>query len=1412
MERQQPPYTYTRLDKSECNIRLLHLLPSNTACPEPGHDAHVDSTGEIQCTFSLASLDDPPPYEALSYVWGGSINTASITLHDHYFPVTHNLKTALDHLRLEEKERILWIDALCINQSDEEERSFQVSVMHFIYSRAAKAVIFLGPAWDGSDATMDLLKLVADRTDLHFYSSSEQSIHAHGFDIKSELVRESLSKFFDVPWWTRVWTVQEFVLAPRAEFLVGCGTLDSDVLRRFMEQWQSHMDCCMMYTGLNSTSPLICGLQKLFRLIQVTDALQIGKIGFLEIVSMFRPRKCWKPVDKLYGMLGMAHDSLRTSLISVDYSRSPKEVFKDYVVKTIRLSESLDCLSFVYGARDQTLGLQSFVPNFTASINEFENDSYNQRIGGNYFLFNAARDSKPVLLNVEQLELTTAAITFDSVFNINHTAIELKEVPIKAWGMFNAHQTLASPYASRLGAFWRTFCGGVSAQAMSFTGIWCKPAEPADIGAFEKWLAAVGNDYAASNDSEVNRFHRAYDSVTLGRRFAITSKGYIGWVPAESKNGDVVMILPGGRVPYVLRRASEPISTHGGAGNNSGTERYKFLGDAYIQGIMNGEAYDGTKQKTITLTLVIHYEHDIAQFASETNMHYTSQLKARNIRLLRIELDTYQAPIRCHLSEASLDNLPEYEALSYAWGDLSKTEKIECDGQIHHVTINAARAMRRIRLGIPPPETSEEMTYDTECEGPQVNTSLSSKKQIYRPRFMWIDAICIDQGSNLEKNHQVQLMREIYSKAKRVIVWLGDSKASSKRMSKLTTMAKFVAQRCTVEDLITLRFKTSPLPSVQSAMGYQTFKDMWRDLSAAFLSDWYNRVWCVQEIALARDSILLYRNAYTRSEDAAKLYSCVFYQTEMGDGPSVWLQIDRESEDFERLLASTQRLRAAVLHKERNNLGSLLHSSRLLVAGDPRDKFYGLLGLFERVVVDVDYNKSVYEVYKDSVIQIATFDFGVLAFVYHGEEYIRHESSASWIPDWQSLEQPPLLTRAALRASSWDLPTLDIALARAGCLQLKGILCDTVTVATKPLRWKGQPVESTMRQLQNVIFDFLNTGLQDPRLLTLLPWAKTFTGGGFNEPELRRLSSREHDEQLLLGFASLMHSADSEGQELGKTVTMCKLQILKATRTRKAFLTSKTWLGLGPGCMKPGDVVVVFHGVVSPYVLRPVENRGGYYYLMGECYVENLADEEAYRMLEEGRRFNPERNLSGRPDQGLYENHPWINFKPIKLMQADGFDQLKQSPGREDDGDPFPGFTDNRWKNTYPPSTHCLDVVNDDSKHRRHVLPAHDVPRSAPHARRQADADPASYEPHREGAVLDYRSVGVLTMGLCISRRLGVWIASGRADGGDEQITESGFRWIPSVQFLPRLQFGGTLDVSQAGARGDNCLRAPSQR
>ena len=183
------------LDPRRKEIRHLILQP-------------VSAGTEIRCSTETVSLLEQPEYEALSYVWGDMSVQREIIFDGMPFPVTENLAIALHHLRLPDKPRRVWVDALCINQSNAKERNEQVTLMGEIYTMAKPVLIWLGEASEGSDEAFASMSTITKETEV------EEEISQKMFAFYMRLVERE--------WFTRLWTVQELALASQ-DPLVGCG-------------------------------------------------------------------------------------------------------------------------------------------------------------------------------------------------------------------------------------------------------------------------------------------------------------------------------------------------------------------------------------------------------------------------------------------------------------------------------------------------------------------------------------------------------------------------------------------------------------------------------------------------------------------------------------------------------------------------------------------------------------------------------------------------------------------------------------------------------------------------------------------------------------------------------------------------------------------------------------------------------------------------------------------------------------------------------------------------------------------------------------------------------------------------------------------------------------------------------------
>jgi hypothetical protein len=180
-------YRYSPLPLGPGSIRLLRLMPNE------------DETANIQCELFNYSLQESDkrthPYDALSYVWGGSYKPRSISVDEHDLPVTGNLHEALLRLRYRLFERILWVDAVCINQEHEQEKGQQIQFMAKIYGQANRVVVWLGEEADHSDLALEAIRIAGGKKTIN---SSDK-----------EAVQQALLELLQRSWFRRIWVWEQ---------------------------------------------------------------------------------------------------------------------------------------------------------------------------------------------------------------------------------------------------------------------------------------------------------------------------------------------------------------------------------------------------------------------------------------------------------------------------------------------------------------------------------------------------------------------------------------------------------------------------------------------------------------------------------------------------------------------------------------------------------------------------------------------------------------------------------------------------------------------------------------------------------------------------------------------------------------------------------------------------------------------------------------------------------------------------------------------------------------------------------------------------------------------------------------------------------------------------------------------------
>lgn len=374
----------------------------------------------------------------------------------------------------------------------------------------------------------------------------------------------------------------------------------------------------------------------------------------------------------------------------------------------------------------------------------------------------------------------------------------------------------------------------------------------------------------------------------------------------------------------------------------------------------------------------------------------------RHIRLLSVESGAPGSTLTCTVNQVSLDDAPVFEALSYTWGPKLPSMPLRINNQQVLVTAPVQEFLYHIR------------------------STLTTK-------VLWIDAICISQKANDEKNVQLPLMTEIYSKASRVIVWLGppDNLRETRNLQTLIRMLSW----------ITVRKKSHVqhlLPD--KALAFEA-------LGQLFAHTWFERMWILQEVAAGDPVHVMHKGVCVQwesiSQAAYALGADLELRATMNDHlylnkrtnpvskPKVAFTFDAASQP--NCLWAMAEIIDNIRHHRQNNshmtLAHLLQFTRFFRCGDPRDKVFALVNIAtdkdefmrfipEKEPVDKDkppsklsYNDSVDEVYLNKMrymlaqhtwfINLTMAGIGNQKIIRLSEaEPNKHESYSHRLPSW----------------------------------------------------------------------------------------------------------------------------------------------------------------------------------------------------------------------------------------------------------------------------------------------------------------------------------------------------------------------------------------------------------------------------
>lgn len=381
---------YTPLDPSRKEIRLLRVAPS------------VDHDAPISCQIVVAGLQNPlPQYAALSYVWGDAKDTVEIRIEGEPFQATKNLASALRQFRAsyatgDGEGLYLWADAVCINQQDLAERDQQVSMMGLIYTTAHWVISWLGPPEDATAPGFALIKACArhvervketsgeypesdvtmDTSDLEFLGEDSEFYEQTTDRYARNKAWNAIDNLKRNVYWTRVWIVQEIVLARRPDAnILFCGSHSLS--------FQQLADFNLFAARFLKQKPFKPAFfdQRVWDWVVKDEDLTAGFIMYVHGLRDFQTRGEYRmiplistscrstdPRDAVFGLAGLFGGE-----IVPDYTRGVVDVFRECVATVLRLKRYKGFFHFagLIGEHRDASEFPSWVPKFHTDDAEF---------------------------------------------------------------------------------------------------------------------------------------------------------------------------------------------------------------------------------------------------------------------------------------------------------------------------------------------------------------------------------------------------------------------------------------------------------------------------------------------------------------------------------------------------------------------------------------------------------------------------------------------------------------------------------------------------------------------------------------------------------------------------------------------------------------------------------------------------------------------------------------------------------------------------------------------------------------------------------------------------------------------------------------------------------------------------------
>ncbi|KAL9033630.1 MAG: hypothetical protein Q9180_005847 [Flavoplaca navasiana] len=537
-------YVYPRMEDARRDVRIVTIQPGRFKDP-------------IACDLDTVRLEDPSGTssisQALSYVWGNPEIRLPIRLGERSVSVTVNLESALRHLRYEDRPRRMWIDALSINQADNIEKGHQVALMRQIYRGSAEVIVWLGASNEGELAFEVLSELVAN-PDHHLDLALAPHLDERLMD-RSHI--DALLKLGDNDIWRRMWIVQECTMAQKLEFLWGTKSMKGATLLEALGHITRHgRSCCSKLIHSEEDHPLrpfftSDGNIKGRDFKDYRARFSTTEIDLLDAMGTYRLQRAFDSRDKIYGLLGLAMGQYK-DFLEPDYTLPVEQVYEAAAIQFIWRTAKLELLSHI--VHDRGVSIPTWVPDWRIPMNHDGFDAHWARTQ-DLNLYGASGSTRTMCNQSAPGNLVVEGIVVDTISNIGselkNLSLEQIDSTLNEWQQIAEAEKRPGKTQTPL---WRTLMNDAvrewDASVNRYRG---KRLGGRDYGPqVEEWRELVRQ----GTDPRSTHFHlnNTLANCTLNRGLLISREnGYIGLGPAQVSVGDLIVILNGGNMCYILR-------------------------------------------------------------------------------------------------------------------------------------------------------------------------------------------------------------------------------------------------------------------------------------------------------------------------------------------------------------------------------------------------------------------------------------------------------------------------------------------------------------------------------------------------------------------------------------------------------------------------------------------------------------------------------------------------------------------------------------------------------------------------------------------------------------------------------------------------------------------------------------------